>query len=144
MVVTVKENEIVSEEIMQRNLDQGLAVHDLVKMDSQAANSKPTSISRKSEGAVTKAKPLAHVNPAPPYPKIARERGWEGTVRLEVYVRQDGQPGRISIQESSGHDALDMSALKTVEKWQFLPAQSGTLRFASRIIIPIQFSLLEE
>src|SRR3990167_3843617 len=45
-------------------------------------------------GAIQKAKPGYLRNPAPPYPHMAREKGWEGTVILKVFVERDGQIGR--------------------------------------------------
>lgn len=105
----------------------------------------PLSIfSKKSQGAETQAKPLIHVNPAPDYPALARQRGWEGIVRLNVLVAQDGSPRQVSIQQGSGHGLLDKAAVKAVEDWKFSPAQSGSLRFVSRVIIPIQFSLINQ
>ncbi|MCK5082800.1 MAG: energy transducer TonB, partial [Candidatus Omnitrophica bacterium] len=80
----------------------------------------------------------------PPYPRVARQRGWEGTVRLEVFVSKDGIPGTVGIDKSSGHDVLDRAALQTVREWKFIPARSGSIRFSSRITIPIQFSLIKE
>ena len=59
-------------------------------------------------------------------------------------VDKDGVPGVVDIQKSSGHGVLDKAALKTVKKWKFSPAQSGSMRFSSRITIPIQFALIKE
>jgi len=103
-----------------------------------------TLASQESTGAVTNAKPLMHTNPAPPYPRIARQRGWQGTVRLNVLVEKDGTPDQVGIQLSSGHHVLDNAALQAVRQWKFSPAQSGQLRFSSKIIIPIQFTLIRE
>jgi len=100
--------------------------------------------SQESRGAISKAKPLTHVNPAPPYPRVARQRGWEGVVRLKVFVEKDGIPSQVDIQESSGYGTLDKAALRAVETWKFSPAQSGSIRFSSRITIPIQFTLIKE
>jgi len=73
-------------------------------------------------------------NPKPPYPEIARLRGYEGTVRLKVEVLASGKVGSITVQESSGYEILDRSALKTVKDWHF-PARFGT------VIVPVTFQL---
>lgn len=94
-------------------------------------------------GAVTEPKPVHLKNPAPVYPELARERGWEGTVFLKVLVGQDGRVREIEVHKSSGHEVLDDCALTTVKKWQFVPAKMGHLTFSSSIIIPVKFMLVE-
>lgn len=83
-------------------------------------------------------------NPAPIYPQLARERGWEGVVLLSVFVQNDGKPGKVNIEKSSGYNILDHAALKAVKKWQFLPARVGNLSFSSWVRIPIRFTLVDE
>ena len=100
--------------------------------------------SKMSSGALTETVPLARVNPAPFYPHVARQRGWEGTVRLEVFVDKEGYPDAVCVQESSGHGVLDRAAAETVEQWRFSPARSGEVRFSSRITIPVRFDLIKE
>ena len=143
-VVTVMEGEIITKAIMHEDAPDALVVHDRQPTDQPAQPMKPAIASQRSSGAVTAAKPLMHVNPAPAYPMLARERGWEGTVRLNVHVEPDGHPSEVSIEHSSGHAALDDSALKTVRYWKFSPASAGAMKFSSKIIIPIQFTLLKE
>jgi protein TonB len=80
-------------------------------------------------------------NPKPPYPEIARRRGYEGTVRLKMEVLASGEVGRIWIEESSGYEALDRSALKAVKDWSFIPARFGGIPVKSTVIIPVRFQL---
>ena len=80
-------------------------------------------------------------NPLPPYPRIARERGWEGTTLLQVEVLDDGTGGDIAIVRSSGHDILDNAALAAVRHWKFLPARSGDTAIRSLVEIPIRFQM---
>ena len=57
------------------------------------------------------------------------------------------EEGKVSEAEqflAKAYKALDKAALKTVERWEFLPAQSGSIRFASKINIAIQFALIKE
>ncbi|MDP2902694.1 MAG: TonB family protein, partial [Methylovulum sp.] len=53
-------------------------------------------------------------NPKPDYPHLARQRHWEGKVILRVYVTADGRCGNLSVYRSSGHEALDESAMTAV------------------------------
>ena len=147
-LVYVLEEEIVTEEIVEDSIEdeipQEIVLSNNVKKPKADQNVQPTLISQKSQGAVSKAKPLAYVNPAPLYPRIAREKGWEGIVRLNVLVDKEGAVGLVNIQKSTGFEILDEAALKTVEKWKFSPAQSGSMKFSSRVTIPIQFTLIRE
>jgi protein TonB len=80
-------------------------------------------------------------NPKPPYPAIARRRGYEGTVRLKVEVLASGKVEKIWIKESSGYEILDRSALKTVKDWSFIPARFGGIPVKSTVIVPVTFQL---
>ncbi|MEC4748526.1 energy transducer TonB [Methylomicrobium sp. Wu6] len=80
-------------------------------------------------------------NPKPEYPRLARNRGWEGKVLLKVQVSAEGFSDSVAIHRSSGHDILDESAVAAVEKWKFIPAMRGSTAVASSVIVPIIFTL---
>jgi protein TonB len=80
-------------------------------------------------------------NPAPEYPEIAMERGWEGKVLMKVHVRPDGRPDSITVIRSSGQKVLDDAAVKTVNKWSFVPAKRGDTPIAGWVTVPINFNL---
>ena len=80
-------------------------------------------------------------NPKPEYPLTARQRYWQGTVLLRVYVGADGKALQVTIQRSSGHDTLDESALDAVKQWRFVPAKRGDSAEASWATVPIVFEL---
>ena len=66
-------------------------------------------------------------NPPPKYPAIAKRRGWQGTVRLRVSVSAEGYSEAVAIHSSSGHEALDESAVEAVKKWRLFPP-NGAIR----------------
>ena len=80
-------------------------------------------------------------NPRPAYPLLARRRGLEGTVRLEVRVSADGIPTSVKVRESGGHDTLDEAALTAVWHWRFVPARRGGEAVEAGIVVPIRFRL---
>lgn len=80
-------------------------------------------------------------NPPPPYPEIARKRGWEGLVLLTVSVSADGHAEEVQIKASSGYGILDERALETVKKWRFSPAQRGGRAVAATVDVPLRFRL---
>jgi len=90
---------------------------------------------------VVEAIPRYSQNAPPSYPAIARKRGYEGTVVLEVLVRPDGRVGDLRIITSSGHKTLDKSAMKTVKRWQFEPGRRGDETVAMWVRVPVDFRL---
>ncbi len=80
-------------------------------------------------------------NPKPIYPREARKKGYEGEVILRVEVLTNGRVGEIEIRRSSGYEILDRSAIETIKRWRFTPAQKGEERVPFRVNIPIKFQL---
>lgn len=83
------------------------------------------------------------LNPLPVYPEVARRRGWEGTVKIEVQVGADGHVVATALHASSGRRSLDLAALRAVRRWQFKPAQRLGVAVESRLVVPIDFVLDE-
>jgi periplasmic protein TonB len=80
-------------------------------------------------------------NPAPVYPSVAQDQGWEGHVVLKVHVLASGHPDSVSISASSGRKMLDEAALKAVTNWTFVPARRGTTSIDGWVSVPIDFKL---
>ncbi|WP_417221930.1 energy transducer TonB [Amphritea sp.] len=86
--------------------------------------------------------PVFAAQPKPPrYPTVARKRGQEGTVWLDIWLDEKGQKSKLEVTQSSGLALLDASALKAVSGWQFKPYEENGIRTASRVRIPVIFSL---
>ena len=90
---------------------------------------------------VIEAVPLYKVNPLPEYPRIARKRGYQGTVVLEVLVDQNGRVGDLRLFTSSGHSILDRSAMASVKGWLFEPGMKGNKKLDMWVRVPIRFEL---
>lgn len=76
----------------------------------------------------------------PLYPKLARKRGFEGTVTVEVMFNQIGEQLSLTLIDSSGFTLLDKAALNAVEKWQF-SAPSPQTAYAYTVRVPVTFAL---
>jgi len=94
------------------------------------------------KGVRTRARYLESMRP--PYPKRAREMGWEGTVVLRVEVKPDGTVGEASIHRTSGYITLDEAALVAVKRWRFSPPTDGAFSFATVVDVPVRFDLKEQ
>ena len=80
-------------------------------------------------------------NPSPVYPRPSRDMGEEGRVMLRVLVNTDGAAEKVEVDQSSGFERLDRSALDAVRKWKFVPARQGNTPIAQWYRVPVQFSL---
>ncbi|KAB2969335.1 energy transducer TonB, partial [Zoogloea sp.] len=80
-------------------------------------------------------------NPKPSYPLMARRRGLQGLVRLDVKVNADGIPTAVRVKDSSGHEALDEAALTAVWHWRFAPARRGGEAVEGSVVVPVRFNL---
>ena len=90
---------------------------------------------------VRKAFPLYRVNPPPKYPRLARKRGYQGTVVLDVLVNQNGRVGDLRLFTSSGYSILDRKAMESVKVWFFEPGMKGDKKLDMWVRVPIRFEL---
>ena len=80
-------------------------------------------------------------NPAPLYPRRARQRGWQGRVVLRVAIDAHGAPVEVSVERSSGHRLLDEVAHRTVTGWVFRPATRNGRSVPGEAVVPVVFRL---
>ena len=59
------------------------------------------------------------------YPRLARERGVEGVVRLRFLLKTSGAVEKIEILESSGSELLDHASVRAVSQAAPMPYVSG-------------------
>jgi protein TonB len=86
---------------------------------------------------------LAYIDaPLPAYPLLAKRKGWEGTVLLQVRVDARGRPVSVEVLRSSGHRVLDEAARRAVAAtWTFRPALRDGLPVEAVGKVPVAFSL---
>lgn len=92
-------------------------------------------------GTLQTAYPRYNLNVPPPYPRLARKRGQEGTVVLQVLVNRQGRVDDLKIEVSSNFSMLDRAAVKAVQKWSFEPGMQGKERIAMWVKVPVTFKL---
>ena len=81
-------------------------------------------------------------NPAPIYPKTARQYGIQGKVLLVVIVKDNGAPLSVDIASSSGSEILDYAAIEAVRNWHFIPASKDGINVQASVIVPIEFKIV--
>ena len=80
-------------------------------------------------------------NPKHRYQMIARRKGYEGTVRLRVYVLESGNAGDVELEKSSNYEILDRSAIEAINRWIFIPGKRNGVPVASWVTVPVKFRL---
>jgi protein TonB len=90
---------------------------------------------------IREAKPLYRSNPSPKYPGIARIRGYQGNVLLDVLVNKNGKVNDLKIYKSSGYPVLDRAAVSSVKHWLFEPGMIGENKVNMWVRVPIRFEL---
>ncbi|MCD6390042.1 MAG: energy transducer TonB [Desulfobulbaceae bacterium] len=90
---------------------------------------------------IRQATPLYQINPPPQYPRLARRRGLEGVVLLEVLINVSGKVADLRLFSSSGHSVLDRAAQKAVRRWLFTPGTIDGRRHEMWVKVPVRFQL---
>ena len=86
---------------------------------------------------------LVHERGERAYPRLARERKWEGITQVAVEFSSDGKVKRIVVAESSGHAVLDDRAIEMVrEVLPPVPRELSSRNFTVKL--PILFKLKEK
>ncbi len=93
--------------------------------------------------ALKEAVPIYRQNPPPGYPRIARRKGYEGTVVLEVLVGRKGRVSDLRVLQSCGHAVLDEAAADSVRSWMFDPGRLDDEPVEMWVRVPIRFHLKE-
>ena len=90
---------------------------------------------------ILEARPIYRINPPPSYPIIARKRGYQGDVVLEVLIDKQGKVIDLKVFSSSGYSILDKTAIASVKKWLFKPGRKGPDKIDMWVRVPIRFRL---
>jgi len=90
---------------------------------------------------IREARPLYRSNPPPKYPVVARRRGFQGNMVLEVLVGQIGNVIDLRVLSSSGYPILDRAAETAVKNWTFEPGMRGQDKVEMWVRVPIRFEL---
>lgn len=109
---------------------------------ARSAPQHPSISAAAGQGAYSEAVATGSRNRPPVYPLLARLRGWEGVVLLDVDVEASGRPRRVEIARSSGFSMLDAAAKTAVNGWVFRPAKRAGQDVDSQLRLPIRFRLL--
>jgi len=77
------------------------------------------------------------------YPPLARRRGWQGTVTVQLTIRANGVFQHIQLAKSSGYSLLDDSAIEALKEVGQL-AELGSLLNGKNVPIKLPITYLLE
>jgi protein TonB len=140
--VQPKENEVpktIPEEITEKN--ESHMNTEPAKSQTTLKTTKQSTTALSPLKTIHEAIPIYRSNPSPKYPRIARIRGYQGNVLLDVLVNKDGKVHDLKIFKSSGYPLLDNAATSTVKHWLFEPGMIGSEKVDMWVRVPIRFEL---
>jgi len=77
------------------------------------------------------------------YPAIARRKGWQGVVILALHIESDGLISDLHVNETSGYEALDKAAIKSLQLASIPGASQWLHGHSIDMLIPIEYRLLD-
>ena len=128
-----------SDDSPEKNMSTEQSGHDLGPLTESSGHSPDQGIS--TAYTLHEAIPAYKDNPPPVYPRIARRKGYQGTVILEILVNQNGKVEDLRVYQSSGYPSLDDAASTSVFKWTFLPGMKDNKPVEMWIKLPVRFQL---
>ncbi len=129
----------------ERSRSDSIAAHPRASDDSAEVGCRPPSEppeDRADAGAAEESVAAAPVHtPEPPYPPLARRRGWSGRGVIEFKIAVDGACCDVRIVESTGHQILDDAMVDAVSRWRFQPERVGDQAVVAVVRRPFRFRL---
>ena len=77
------------------------------------------------------------------YPAIARRKGWQGVVRLELHIEADGSITDLQVDETSGYSILDRAAMQCLQLASIPDAAQWLRGRAIDIVVPVEYRLID-
>lgn len=75
------------------------------------------------------------------YPRLAQQRGWQGTVTLMVHFAPGGKLADVNVVRSSGFEVLDDAAKDMVRNAQLPPMNESLRQHGFEWKVPVEFRL---
>ena len=107
---------------------------------SQAAS---TTLSREEQDQHLRACVMNLVTRQLTYPAIARRKGWQGIVKLELHIEPDGQISALHIDTTSGYSVLDKAALQSLQLANVPDAAQWLQGETIDMVVPVEYKLID-
>jgi protein TonB len=110
---------------------------------SPAVQAASSSLSREDQSRHLRASVMEFITGKLNYPAIARSKGWQGVVKLELLIESDGHISDLHIEETSGYALLDKAALDSLQLAHVPDAAQWLGGKAIIIIVPVEYRLVD-
>ena len=77
------------------------------------------------------------------YPAIARRKGWQGVVKLQLHIEADGSITDLQVDETSGYSILDNAAMKCLQLASLPGAAQWLQGHTIDIVVPVEYRLVD-
>jgi protein TonB len=77
------------------------------------------------------------------YPPLARRKGWQGIVVLELRIEADGRISRLHVNATSGYPVLDRAAVEALQLASVTQAGQWLDGEAVDIVVPVEYRLVD-
>lgn len=109
---------------------------------ANTTNNKKALLSSGTQSPELVSRPTFATRPGPvSYPRLAKRRGIQGQVMVEIWIDPKGKQIKQKVISSSGTEILDQAALKAIKKWKFSSHIVDGQAIAHRVHIPVRFQL---
>lgn len=109
---------------------------------SQSMQASSTTISREQQKQHLRASVMAFITRQLNYPAIARHKGWQGVVKLQLLIESDGHISDLQIEKTSGYALLDKAALSSLQLAHVPDAAQWLDGKAVSIVVPVEYRLV--
>lgn len=109
---------------------------------SQAMQAASTILSREQQKQHLRASVMAFITGQLNYPAIARRKGWQGVVKLQLLIESDGHISDLHIEQTSGYALLDKAALSSLQLAHVPDAAQWLDGKAVSIVVPVEYRLV--
>ena len=109
---------------------------------SQSMQASSTTISREQQKQHLRASVMAFITRQLNYPAIARHKGWQGVVKLQLLIESDGHISDLQIEQTSGYALLDKAALSSLQLAHVPDAAQWLDGKAVSIVVPVEYRLV--
>lgn len=109
---------------------------------SQSMQASSTTISREQQKQHLRASVMAFITRQLNYPAIARHKGWQGVVKLQLLIESDGHISDLHIEQTSGYALLDKAALSSLQLAHVPDAAQWLDGKAVSIVVPVEYRLV--
>lgn len=109
---------------------------------SQAMQAASTTISREQQKQHLRASVMAFITGQLNYPAIARRKGWQGVVKLQLLIESDGHISDLHIEQTSGYALLDKAALSSLQLAHVPDAAQWLDGKAVSLVVPVEYRLV--